>query len=205
MIEQGAPSGVADSMPLNKSAVLGVDANYNVIPRCRPSPPANELVEQCMHISDAGSDTVPTLVQGLTLPFRLDQSAQSLGSARPGWEPGEAARDALVLHGPVAHGTSWFSVPTPCSTSSPPTVVTTPEDIRLTIPGTSLQQHIEDTLGGNSYVQQQGSNLRIYKGDPQCNSQRGPCTPLHGGRYGPAMRVGFWSTWASGPRPCQKP
>ncbi len=71
------------------------------------------VIEQHMCILDSSHDPVSTLVQGLTLPFGLDQSAQSLGSNRPGW-----ACEVAVGDMPIVHGTSRIAIPTVCLTSN---------------------------------------------------------------------------------------
>ncbi len=110
--------GVAESVLLDKSTILGVGVNYNVIPRCCPSPPAKGLVDQHMHNSDTSCDSVLTSVpiSAHTLPFGLAQSVQSLGSVRPGW-----VGDAVVRDIPVAHGISWFTVLTLGASGNPST------------------------------------------------------------------------------------
>ncbi len=89
VIMQGCDGQGADE-PVDRCPLIAAERvmpwrAVDTVPSLGPLPTVGELDGQHAHISDTGYNSGPALVQGLTLSFGLDQSAQSLGSTRPGW------------------------------------------------------------------------------------------------------------------------
>ncbi len=151
-LHDALPWGVADSVPPDKSAILGVGTNYNLASGSHPLPPAKESVNRHIHVSDPSCKSVPTSVpiSAIAILFGPAQSAQSLGSVKPG-----CICEAVVWDAPVGHGVSWFTILILGASGDPLTMTAIPGSVHkcqhtlagLTYPVATLPHRVKEALG----------------------------------------------------------